>query len=94
MRMSTSKGWHGGHPGEAPKEELRHLTPKGTGGAHRSHPLDTSSFPWTRVCQSGSWAPCFHLNLGDHLVNITASVAPGSLHRCWLVFKKRTNTDA
>lgn len=30
MQMNTLKGWHGGHLEEAPKEELRHLTPKGT----------------------------------------------------------------
>lgn len=33
MQMSTSKGWHGGHLGEAPKEGPRHSTPKGTVGA-------------------------------------------------------------
>lgn len=30
MQMSTLKGWHGGLLGEAPKEEPRRLTPKGT----------------------------------------------------------------
>lgn len=29
-QMSTLKGWHGGLLGEAPKEEPRRLTPKGT----------------------------------------------------------------
>lgn len=43
MQMSTLKGWHGELPEEAPKEELRHLTQKGTIQSYYSHLQHTSS---------------------------------------------------
>ncbi len=49
MQMSTLRGWHGGHQEEAPKVELRRLTPKGrycslsvTLNAHIFLPLNES----------------------------------------------------
>lgn len=45
MQMSTLKGWHGGHLEEAPREELRRLTPKGIVVYFQSYLLHTSSFP-------------------------------------------------
>lgn len=68
MQMSTLKGWHGGHLEEAPKEELRHLTPKGTCVIHiycmhRPPPEQTQENITLQV------------DLGDSLIT---NVSPGS----------------
>lgn len=57
MQMSTLKGWRGELPEEAPKEELKHLTPKGTVESYYLHLQNISGiFPNNMLNQRESVA--------------------------------------